>query len=75
MCKAKPRYGRVGEVVEILEHVGKLPRKYKPHILSGNYIGYWECNIKPDWLLLWRQNDQTKVIELVRTETHSDLFG
>jgi mRNA interferase YafQ len=64
----------LGEVVEILERSGKLPRIYKPHILSGNYKGYWECHIKPDWLLIWRQNDQIKVIELVRTGTHSDLF-
>jgi len=64
----------LGVVVQILEHVGKLPRNYKPHRLLGNYKGFWECHIKPDWLLLWRQNDHIKVIELVRTGTHSDLF-
>jgi mRNA interferase YafQ len=64
----------LGEVVEILERSGKLSRNYKPHLLSGNYNGYWECHIKPDWLLIWRQNNQIKVIELVRTGTHSDLF-
>ncbi|HEY5510370.1 MAG TPA: type II toxin-antitoxin system YafQ family toxin [Prolixibacteraceae bacterium] len=47
----------------------------KAHLLSGNYNGYWECHIKPDWLLIWRQDDKTKVIELVRTGTHSDLFS
>lgn len=65
----------LGKVVEILELTGKLSRNYKPHLLSGNYNGYWECHIKPDWLLIWRQNDQLKVIELVRTGTHSDLFN
>ncbi|MHB9143446.1 MAG: type II toxin-antitoxin system RelE/ParE family toxin [Paludibacter sp.] len=65
----------LGEVVEILERLGRLPRNYKAHILSGNYNGYWECHIKPDWLLIWRQNDEIKVIELVRTGTHSDLFS
>lgn len=64
----------LGEVVVILESSGKLPRTYKPHLLTGNYNGYWECHIKPDWLLIWRQNDQIKVIELVRTGSHSDLF-
>jgi len=65
----------LGEVVEILERLGKMPRHYKPHMLSGNYKGYWECHIQPDWLLIWRQHDQIKVIELVRTGTHSDLFN
>lgn len=58
----------LGEVVEILERSGKLARSYQPHILSGSYKGYWECHIKPDWLLIWRQNDQIKVIELVERE-------
>jgi len=53
---------------------GKLPPKYKPHILSGNYSGHWECHIKPDWLLIWLQDDNSKTITFVRTGTHSDLF-
>jgi mRNA interferase YafQ len=65
----------LGVVVEILERLRKLPRNYKSHILSGNYIGYWEYHIKPDWLLIWRQNNTIKMIELVRTGTHSDLFS
>jgi mRNA interferase YafQ len=64
----------LGEVLKILEFSGKLPRKYKTHYLSGNFSGYLECHIKPDWLLIWHQNDETKTIELVRTGTHSDLF-
>jgi mRNA interferase YafQ len=64
----------LGEVLGILEASGKLPRKYKTHILSGSFSGYLECHIKPDWLLILRQNDKTKVIELARTGTHSDLF-
>jgi len=64
----------LGLVIEILESLGKLPIKYKPHLLSGNYKGYWECHIKPDWLLIWHTNENSKTIELVRTGTHSDLF-
>jgi mRNA interferase YafQ len=61
-------------VVEILEKDGKLPAKYKPHVLKGNYKGLWECHIKPDWLLIWKQDDGIKLISLTRTGTHSDLF-
>ncbi len=58
----------------ILEETGFLPPKFKPHKLTGNYNGFWECHIKPDWLLIWHQNDTSKNITLTRTGTHSDLF-
>ncbi len=62
------------EVVLLLEKNGKLPIKYKPQVLKGNYKGFWECHIQPDWLLIWEQNDEIKLISLTRTGTHSDLF-
>ena len=55
-----------------LREKGELPLKYKPHLLSGNKDGLWECHIKPDWLMTW-YFDKTTII-LVRTGTHSDLF-
>ena len=61
-------------VITLLEKTGKLPVKYRPHKLSGKYKDFWECHVKPDWLIIWRQNDEAKIIELVRTGTHSDLF-
>jgi len=62
------------EVVLLLTEFGALPPKYKPHLLSGDYANYWECHIKPDWLLLWKQNDEVQTIQLARTGSHSDLF-
>ena len=60
------------EVLLELRENGKLNLKYKPHILSGNKDGLWECHIKSDWLLTWYFNEST--IILVRTGTHSDLL-
>lgn len=60
------------EVLLELRENGKLNLKYKPHILSRNKDGLWECHIKSDWLLTWYFNENT--IILVRTGTHSDLF-
>lgn len=57
-----------------LENNGKLPASYRPHKLSGNYTNCWECHIRPDWLLIWEQDDIEKEIKLTRTGTHSDLF-
>ncbi len=62
------------EVVIQLEATGKLPPKFKPHILKGNYKGLWECHIQPDWLLIWKQDEEIKLISLTRTGSHSDLF-
>ena len=42
--------------------------------LSGIYKGYLECHVKPDLLLIWDENEQINLLELVRTGTHSDLF-
>jgi mRNA interferase YafQ len=57
-----------------LEIDGLLPPSYKPHVLSGKDKGHWECHVKPDWLLIWLQDNKEKIITLVATGTHSDLF-
>lgn len=75
LCK-KRNYdlGLLKNVIDILQNTGTLPPKYKPHKLSGNYKGCWECHIKPDWLLIWQQNDKELILLLLDTGTHSDLF-
>ena len=64
----------IQKVISILSNKGKLPEKYKPHKLSGNYENCWECHIKGDWLLIWMQNDQELTLLFTNTGTHSDLF-
>lgn len=62
------------KTIEFLADTGKLPPAYKPHKLSGKYTGCWECHIKPDWLLIWQQNDTVLTLLFLNTGTHSDLF-
>ena len=50
----------------------ELPAKYKAHYLSGNWKGYLECHIKPDWLLIYQTNIDEVI--LYRTGSHSNLF-
>jgi len=64
----------LSEAVNILAKSGTLPAKYKPHKLSGNCAGCWECHIKPDWLMIWKQNDMELILLFLNTGTHSDLF-
>jgi len=53
---------------------GNVDAEYLPHKLVGNYAGYWECHIQDDWLLIWEIDKQLKVVRLIATGTHSDLF-
>lgn len=50
-----------------------LPSSNRPHPLKGQWKGFLECHIAPDWLLIYR-TDATRIV-LARTGTHSDLFG
>ena len=63
-------------IINILAENGHqgLDKKHRTHKLSGEYKGYWECHVKPDLLLIWDENEQINLLELVRTGTHSDLF-
>jgi len=62
------------KAIEILSETGTLPPSYRPHKLSGNYAGFWECHIKGDWLLIWEQNDTELYLLFTGTGTHSNLF-
>ena len=64
-------------VIEELAVPNALPEKYLDHPLKGNYKGYRECHIEPDWLLIYGYetlDDEERQLLLVRTGTHSDLL-
>ena len=65
---------KFSNVVEMLLSGQILPEKYKDHALSGNYSGYRECHIEPDWLLIYQIKENELILILTRTGTHSDLF-
>jgi mRNA interferase YafQ len=58
--------------IGLLAEDGELPASYRPHRLTREWSGFWECHIEPDWLLIYDVNDDQ--VSLVRTGTHSDLF-
>lgn len=61
-------------VLDILSSGEILPEKYLDHALSGNYKGYRECHIEPDWLLVYKIENDILTLVLFRTGSHSDLF-
>ena len=65
---------RLKEVVNILAEQKKLEDKYQDHGLSGEYKGFRECHIEPDWLLVSRIDEDVLELFLFRTGSHSDLF-
>lgn len=62
------------KVVDELRQGNPLDEKYKDHMLKGEYAGFHECHIKPDWLLIYLIEDNILTLTLVNTESHSDLF-
>lgn len=65
---------RLEKIVELLANEVLLPEQFKDHNLSGNYNGFRECHIAPDWLLIYQVNNNELVLVLSRTGSHSDLF-
>lgn len=65
---------KLEKIVELLANEVPLPEQFKDHNLSGNYNGFRECHIAPDWLLIYQVNNNELVLVLSRTGSHSDLF-
>ncbi|MGC1182643.1 type II toxin-antitoxin system YafQ family toxin [Legionella sp.] len=66
----------INEIIELLQCKKPLPLKNRDHDLVGDYKGYRECHIMPDWLLIYRikSNNSVELLELTRTGSHSELF-
>ena len=63
--------------VEVLEKLRKdeyLGIQFSDHQLTGNFTGFRECHLNPDWILIYRKDKKTKTITLTRIGSHSDLF-
>ncbi len=63
---------KLDSVVTALQQQQVLPQRYADHLLRGNWVGHRECHLEPDWLLIYRLQDDVLVLE--RTGTHTDLF-
>lgn len=61
------------EIVNMLLQGYPLPPKNKDHELTGNWKGYRECHIQPDWLLVYEIIEERLILSLTGTGTHSDL--
>ncbi len=64
---------KIKEIMIKLINKEPLDKKYRVHKLKGNYKGRHECHIEPDWLLIYKIDDDGILFE--RTGFHSELFS
>lgn len=62
-------------VIDLLLNRQPLDERYHDHGLSGNYVGFRECHVMPDWLLIYAVDKGKLLLITSRTGTHSDLFS
>jgi len=65
---------KLNRIIDLLRDGIVLPDECRDHWLYGQYSDHRECHIEPDWLLIYRINDDGLVLTAVRTGSHSDLF-
>jgi mRNA interferase YafQ len=63
---------KLKEVIDALVSLEPLPPKQRDHVLAGKWLGWRECHLAPDWLLIYKRCPDELV--LGRTGSHSDLF-
>lgn len=68
------RLDELNAIVNQLAAGQTLPERNRDHSLTGDYIGFRECHIRPDWLLVYRVDGDALELFLFRTGTHTDLF-
>lgn len=66
---------RLELIIETIRQRKVLGSTYKDHALRGAYVGYRECHIKPDVLLLYEVDESMSLITVVNIGSHSELFG
>ena len=64
---------KLGNIVELLVAKKILEPRHRDHPLSGDWKGFRDCHVQPDWVLIYRVEDDE--LQLARTGSHSDLFG
>ena len=62
------------ELIDRLANNETLEEKYHDHKLKGEFLGYRECHIKPDLLLLYQKHDDILVLVCINVGSHSELF-
>ena len=74
MVKRRLDIDLLDEIIQTLREQKPLDPKHNDHALIGDYTGFRECHIQPDWLLIYLIDGKDLILTASRTGTHSDLF-
>lgn len=75
--RAKKRGLPMAELQAVLDRLSaeeQLKERHRDHALTGNYLGFRECHVRPYWLLIYAVDKGQLILTASRTGTHSDLF-
>jgi len=61
-------------IVQKIQQSKPLEPKHRDHPLVGDWNDHRECHINPDWLLIYKVDEELELLRLMRTGSHSDLF-
>ena len=75
MKKRGKDISKLETVLDILLSGQDLPEQYKDHQLKGEMHEFRECHIEPDWLLVYRKEENEFILYATATGTHADLFN
>ena len=74
LCRRQGRnLSKLQRVFDILISGEVIPPQYRDHPLKGNWQGYWDLHIEPDWILIYKEQDE-KIVLLTATRSHSNLL-
>jgi mRNA interferase YafQ len=68
---------KIEAVIKLLANDMPLEARHENHPLKGNYVGFWDCHVEPDWILVYCKGngeDEKPRLYLEATGTHADLF-
>ncbi len=70
--KQGKRIDKLKEFVRRIADGEPIESRYRDHALIGTLKGSRDCHIKPNWVLIYRTDEESLFLE--RTGSHSDLF-
>ena len=77
MIKQNKNINKLFVVITMLANKETLNIEYRDHQLIDDktYKNCRECHITPDWLLIYKYEDENLVLVLLATGSHSELFN
>ncbi|MBR0317797.1 MAG: type II toxin-antitoxin system YafQ family toxin [Spirochaetia bacterium] len=65
---------KLSVILNILKNGLPIPEDYKDHPLKGNWQGFRELHIQPDWIIIYKEHEKELILALIRTSSHAKLF-